>query len=263
MKIARIIDRGKEFFGVVEGDEISLLSSTQEEILLGIYDERLYYMKIQNAKFLPPITPKKIIGLERNYPSHSMETGQVVEEPDIFFKSVSSLIGHKDKILIPPWAKSIDYEVELVIVIGRKGKDIKESDAHNYIFGFTIGNDITDREMQFQRGRWSIAKSYDTFTPLGPWIVTTDEIGNDPDLEISLSLNGNIMQRSRTSNMLFKPSKIVSFLSKYLTLYPGDLIFTGTPEGVGHFRSPKVYLRRGDHLVSYIERIGKLENYIY
>jgi 2,4-diketo-3-deoxy-L-fuconate hydrolase len=214
----------------------------------------------------PPILePSKIVGIGLNYLDHIKEIGaKIPKEPIPFLKAPSSLTGHNNLIIIPPELNKVDYEIELVVVIGKKVKYASKEEALRSILGFSIGNDVSARDIQVDRRRpWSWAKSYDTFSPLGPVIVTCDEIDcEEPDLELELKLNGKVMQKSRTSNMIFKPYELIMFISRIMTLYPGDLIFTGTPGGVGFTRTPPVFLKEGDVLELKIERIGLLRNYV-
>ena len=224
-----------------------------------------YTYKINEVKLLPPITtPSKIIGVALNYIDHAKETGrEPPKKPMIFFKAVSSITGPNESIIIPKHLEKVDYEAELVVVIGKKGKNIPEDHAHNYIFGYTIGNDVSSRDIQFgfpNHTLHSWAKSFDTFSPIGPWIVTADEIQDPNNLNVSLKLNGETMQDSNTSQMIFKINYLVSYISKGITLYPGDLIYTGTPAGVGGAKKPPRFLRKGDKIEINIEKIGTLVN---
>jgi 2-keto-4-pentenoate hydratase/2-oxohepta-3-ene-1,7-dioic acid hydratase in catechol pathway len=239
------------------------LSDALEECSL---DEHRVDVNLDRDVLEPPVTsPSKIVGIGLNYMDHVKEIGaRPPKEPIPFLKAPSSLVGHNDRILLPPDLSKVDYEVELVIVIGRKVKYATKREALESMLGFTIGNDVSARDVQVDRRRpWSWAKSYDTFSPLGPAVVTCDEVDcESPDLEIRLDLNGKTMQRSRTSEMIFKPHELITFVSRIMTLYPGDLIFTGTPSGVGFRRDPPVYLKDGDVLELYIENIGLLRNYV-
>jgi len=211
----------------------------------------------------PVLAPSKIVGIGLNYLDHAREMGaKPPGEPVLFLKAPSSLVGHNHYIILPPGLEKVDYEIELVVVIGRRVSYASRPEALESIAGFTIGNDVSARDVQVDRRRpWSWAKSYDTFSPLGPVLVTCDEIDcEDPRLGMELRLNGRVMQRSNTSNMIFKPYELVMFVSRVMTLYPGDLIFTGTPSGVGFTREPPVYLRDGDLLELEIEGIGLLRN---
>jgi len=214
----------------------------------------------------PPIpNPSKIVGIGLNYIDHVKEIGaKMPKEPIPFLKAPSSLIGHNKAIVIPIDIEKIDYEIELVVIVKNKVKFASKKEALNSILGFTIGNDVSARDIQIDKRRpWSWAKSYDTFSPLGPILVTCDEIEcEEPDLELITKLNGKIMQKSRTSNMIFKPYELIMFISKIMTLYPGDLIFTGTPAGVGFTRNPPVFLKKKDIIELTAEKIGTLRNFV-
>ncbi len=220
---------------------------------------------IDKDVLVPPVlNPSKIIGIGLNYIDHIEETrAKIPTEPVIFLKAPSSLVGHNDNIVIPQGLEKVDYEVELVLVIGNTVKNVSGREAAEAILGLSIGNDVTARSLQIDRGLpWSWAKSYDTFSPLGPVIVTCDELGGcgEPDLAIRLKLNNEVMQDSRTNNMVFSPRQLVESISRVMTLNPGDLIYTGTPGGVGFMRKPPVFLKSGDVIESYVEEIGVLRN---
>jgi 2-keto-4-pentenoate hydratase/2-oxohepta-3-ene-1,7-dioic acid hydratase in catechol pathway len=182
--------------------------------------------------------------------------------PVIFSKYANAIVGHHDAVEIPSNSNEVDFEAELAIVIGKEAKHVSEEDANDYVFGYTIMNDISARDLQFKDGQWSRGKTADTFAPTGPVIVTKDEAGDPHNLSISLELNGEIMQDSNTNNLIFTIPQIISFLSQSMTLRPGDLIATGTPPGVGMGRSPKVWLKDGDRMSITIEKIGTLSNYV-
>ncbi|MCM8818824.1 MAG: fumarylacetoacetate hydrolase family protein, partial [Candidatus Omnitrophica bacterium] len=201
---------------------------------------------IEEIKFLPPCEPPNIIALGLNYKEHAEEGWEKVPEyPVIFLKATTSLTGHLSPIILPKEAPDeVDYECELVIVIGKKCKNISEKDAKNYIFGYTCGNDVSARDCQLKKDKqWARGKSFDTFCPIGPYIETEIDPTN---LKIKTILNGKIMQESTTSKMIFNPFQIVSYLSRQMTLLPGTIILTGTPSGVGFARKPPVFLKEGD-----------------
>ncbi|MCF2143526.1 MAG: fumarylacetoacetate hydrolase family protein [Candidatus Heimdallarchaeota archaeon] len=209
----------------------------------------------------PLYDPQKIICLGRNYAEHAKEGGaEVPKTPMIWGKFSSAIIGHKEAIILPKISKKVDVEIELVIVIGKEGKHIPEEKAFEYIAGFTIGNDVSARDYQYIDKQFTRAKTMDTFCPLGPWIVTKEEIPPPQNLNIELQVNGKTWQKSNTSKMIFSIPYIVSYLSHSFTFQPGDLIFTGTPSGVGHYQKPPVYLKEGDIVTLTIEGIGTLEN---
>jgi len=220
-------------------------------------------LSLDHVKILAPISdPEKVICIGLNYRDHAAESKMPIpEEPLVFSKFPSSIIGPGQNIVLPKGITTEpDYEVELVIVIGKTAKKITEEHAHEYIVGYTVGHDVSERAWQLRKGgQWLLGKSFDTFAPIGPEIVTGDEL--DPNhLDIRCILNGEVVQNSNTNNFIFKVEKVVSYLSQVITLRPGDIIFTGTPPGVGFARKPPIYLKHGDHVVCEIEHIGKLEN---
>jgi 2-keto-4-pentenoate hydratase/2-oxohepta-3-ene-1,7-dioic acid hydratase in catechol pathway len=207
-----------------------------------------------------PVNPRQIVAIGRNYFAHAKElNSEVPKEPLIFFKGVNALTGPGANIVLPKEAPNeVDFEAELVVVIGKEAKNVSEEEAADYIYGYTCGVDVTARDCQKRRDKqWARGKSFDTFAPLGPWIVTNI---NSDELDISLVLNGDVMQKSNTSNMMFSCKKLVSYISRSMTLYPGSVIMTGTPEGVGYGRDPRVFLKPGDTVEVEIEKIGKLTN---
>lgn len=217
---------------------------------------------LEKAEILAPLSqPEKIICVGLNYYDHCRETGmEPPTSPVIFSKYANAIIGDKDSIELPVNSNEVDFEAELAVVIGKEAKQISEEEANDYIFGYTILNDISARDLQFADGQWIRGKTADTFAPIGPGIVTREEIKDPHQLDISLTLNGEVMQDSNTSNLIFTIPYIVSFLSQSMTLKPGDIIATGTPPGVGMGREPKVWLKNGDQLSITIEKIGTLSN---
>ncbi|MEF2096469.1 fumarylacetoacetate hydrolase family protein [Bacillus sp. CFBP9009] len=247
----KFIERGSE-----------LRSRAEQLIEQRVNDDAIF--KLSEVKILPPIAkPDKIICVGLNYFDHCKETGmKPPESPVIFSKYANAIAGHNDAIEIPINSTEVDFEAELAFVIGREAKHVSEEEADDYVFGYTIMNDISARDLQFQDGQWSRGKTADTFAPFGPVIVTKDEVGDPHNLAISLELNGEIMQDSNTSNLIFTVPKIISFLSQSMTLMPGDLIATGTPPGVGMGRNPKIWLKNGDRMNVSIEKIGTLSNHV-
>lgn len=217
---------------------------------------------IENIELLPPVTVRKnIICLGLNYADHAAETNFPIPEYPVFFtKSPTSIVGNDAAILYPDSSDKIDYEVELAFVFGRKGKNIPEEEAYNYIAGYTILNDVTARDLQRRYSQWFKGKSLDTFAPMGPWLVTKDEIPDPHNLDMELRLNGELMQKSNTKNMIFKIPSLVKHISLDMTVEPGDIVATGTPAGVGFTRKPPRYLKHGDIIEACIERIGTLRN---
>lgn len=220
-------------------------------------------LPLEGLRFAPPIPqPSKIICAGLNYYDHCREQNVPIPEQPIFFaKFPSSLIGHAEAISWPPdAAKQVDFEAELAFIIGRPAYRVSEEDALDYVAGYTVMNDVSARDIQFSERQWTRAKSLDTFCPLGPYLVTADEIENPHDLGIRCRLNGELMQDSTTSEMIFSIPYLIARLSQACTLLPGDIISTGTPHGVGVFRSPQVFLKPGDIVEVEIEKIGILRN---
>jgi acylpyruvate hydrolase len=217
---------------------------------------------LAKAKLRAPIAhPQKITCIGLNYADHAREGGQEPPPAPIFFlKSHNTICGPGDPIKLPPNSTQVDYEAEFAVVIGKRGSRIAESDAHRYIAGYTILHDVSARDMQFADKQWYRGKSCDTFAPTGPWIVTPDEIPDPHNLRISLTLNGETLQDSNTSNLIFKVPFLVSYLSQSVTWEVGDLISTGTPPGVGFARKPPVFMKSGDIVSVSVEGIGTLTN---
>ena len=220
--------------------------------------------KLSEAELLAPIPrPGKILCLGLNYKDHAKESGTPLpKEPIVFSKAPTAVIGPGQAIQIPRATTEVDYEVEMAFVIGQECKEIDAKDAYDYIAGYTILNDVSARDYQLKKGggQWHLGKSFDTFCPIGPWIVTRDEVRNPHKLDIRLRLNGKTMQHSNTRHLCFRVDAIVEYLSRVFTLEPGDVVATGTPGGVGFVRKPPRFLRRGDVLRLDIEDIGRLEN---
>ena len=203
--------------------------------------------------------PRKFVAIGLNYSDHAAETGaKVPSEPIVFMKATSCINGPNDDIELAPNSKKLDWEVELGIVIGKDTKNISEKDAPNHILGYCLINDISEREWQIEKmGQWVKGKSHDTFGPIGPYLVTKDEISDINNLNMSLDVNGKRMQTGNTSTMIFNVYHIVSYLSKFMSLQPGDVITTGTPPGVGMGMKPQVFLKTGDKMRLSIEHLGE------
>lgn len=214
------------------------------------------------ARLLAPIPrPPKIICLGRNYRDHIEEQGaKPPEKPLLFSKASICVIGPDRKIVIPQGSVKVDYEGELAIIVGSKVKNVDEAKATSAIYGYTILNDVTEREVQFGEKQWFRGKSMDTFAPMGPWIVTADEIGDPLDLMLTTRVNSEVRQSESTGMLIFTPAFVVSYISRTMTLEPGDVISTGTPGGVGVFRDPPVFLKAGDLVEITIDKIGTLTN---
>ena len=234
------------------------LATLEAAILRG--SERL--SKIRNPEkiiFAAPIArPSKIVCIGLNYAKHAAESGmQVPTEPVVFFKSTTALCGPNDDLIIPRGSEKTDWEVELAVIIGKKASYIEEADAPNYIAAYALHNDYSERAFQLERGgQWVKGKSNDTFAPLGPWLVTPDEVPNPQNLNLWLSVNGERLQDSNTSDMVFKIPFLIHYLSQFMTLLPGDVISTGTPFGVGLGFKPPRYLRASDVVELGIEGLG-------
>jgi 2-keto-4-pentenoate hydratase/2-oxohepta-3-ene-1,7-dioic acid hydratase in catechol pathway len=255
MKIARFSRDGRIQFGIVEGDRTFFCEGDPFDGLRKTEGS----VATETLKFLAPVSPPNIICLGLNYKAHADEGGaKYPSNPLLFFKTTTSLIGPGDPIVLPEgYEESIDYEAEMAIIVGKRAKNISEEDVPAVVLGYTVANDVSNRNAQFTDGQWARGKSHDTFCPLGPFIVT-DLDGDEQDIECRL--DGKVMQSSNTSNMIFPCRKIVSFISKSMTLLPGTVILTGTPEGVGFARKPPVFLKAGQVVESTVQGIGTLTN---
>ena len=268
MRIAQFFHENRISLGLIrepnlipiyfDGDMIDLIS---EGAVSGLREGDP--IPLDQVRFAPPVSrPSKIIALGLNYKDHADESkGKIPDVPLVFAKFPNSIIGPNDLIA---WDCSVtgkvDYEAELAVVVGREIRNCSEEEATEAVFGYTCANDVSARDLQFSDGQWVRGKSLDTFCPVGPWIVTPDEIPDPHALRIRCWLNGELMQDSHTGFMIFKVPQIIGFLSRHFTLHPGDLILTGTPHGVGAFRSPSVYMKDRDEVVVEIEGIGRLVN---
>jgi 2-keto-4-pentenoate hydratase/2-oxohepta-3-ene-1,7-dioic acid hydratase in catechol pathway len=261
MKILRFIDvQGKFAFACVHEDGT-------HELLEGNYPEGFKPTGKPAAirEIHAPIAPSQILCVGLNYRRHAEETkARIPARPVLFMKSPSSYCGPEHPIVLPRFleSKEVDYECELAVVIGRSCKNVCREEALEYVAGYTCANDVSARDHQIRWGgsQWCRGKSFDSFCPLGPWIVTPDEIGNPNALRIETRLNGNLMQSSTTADMIFSVTEIIEYLSAGMTLTPGTVILTGTPEGVGMARNPPVWLQPGDRVEVTIEKIGTLGN---
>jgi 2-keto-4-pentenoate hydratase/2-oxohepta-3-ene-1,7-dioic acid hydratase in catechol pathway len=227
MRLARYLYDGHIHFGVLEGEVLHELEGQP----FGRIETRGRTCRLDEVKVLPPVLPQKIMAVGLNYRDHAAEFGlELPDEPVLFMKPPSSLLAHGGEIVYPQMSKRVDYEAELVLVCGKECRDITQDEAPAHILGYTCGNDVTARDLQAKDFQWTRAKSFDTFCPLGPFIETD----LDPaDLAIELRLNGEVRQSSNTANMAFSPAELLSFVSRIMTFYPGDVIMTGTPSGVG------------------------------
>jgi 2-keto-4-pentenoate hydratase/2-oxohepta-3-ene-1,7-dioic acid hydratase in catechol pathway len=248
MRFARFLTKEKTIhFGWVNEDRLGLV----EGDIFGEYRRLETSIPLKNITLLPPIEPGKIVCLGRNYVEHAREQGaEVPESPLIFLKAQTAVIADRDEIQLPVQSNQVEHEAELVVVIGKKGRWIPVEQALQYVFGYTIGNDVTARDLQHKDGQWTRSKSFDTFCPVGPWIET--EL--DPsDTLITCRVNSELRQMASTREMVFTVPQIVAYISTIMTLLPGDLIFTGTPAGIGP-------LVNGDEVEVEIEGIGVLRN---
>lgn len=221
---------------------------------------------LDSVKLEAPLLPGKIIAVGRNYAAHAKETGSAVPQaPLLFAKLPSAVIGQGDAIT---WRESIttqvDWEAELAVVIGKRSKDVPEAAAFEHIFGYTVANDVSARDLQLRTdGQWTRGKGLDTFCPLGPAVVTHDEIPDPQNLAVRTTLNGDLMQDSNTHDMVFTVPVLVAYISRMFTLEPGDVILTGTPEGVGEGRTPQVFMKDGDVVAVSVSSVGTLTNPCY
>jgi 2-keto-4-pentenoate hydratase/2-oxohepta-3-ene-1,7-dioic acid hydratase in catechol pathway len=219
----------------------------------------------EGVRLLAPVPrPGKIVGVARNYAAHARERGDAAapEEPVLFLKAPSAVIGPEDEIELPEAARRVDYEGELAAVIGRRARGVERSEALAHVAGYCAANDVTARDFQNERGQHFLGKSCDTFAPLGPVLVTADEIPDPQDLSLHTTLSGEVVQSARTKEMFFSVAEIVAFASALMSLEPGDVILTGTPGGVGAAREPPRWLRDGDVVEVEIERIGRLRSHV-
>ena len=271
MKFLRVGELNKEKPAIIdENGIIRDISTIVNELNPNtLNDSTIQLLKNTNIKKLNKISnnirigacvskPEKFIGIGLNYSDHARETGaKTPSEPIIFIKANSCISGPNDDVIIPRNSRKSDWEIELGIIIGKKAKYISKKESFDYIFGFCIVNDISEREFQIERsGQWDKGKGCDTFGPIGPYLVTKDEIKDVQNLNLELKLNGEIMQKGNTSKMIFGVKHIVSYLSQFMTLHPGDIITTGTPPGVGMGKKPQIFLKPGDQIDLAIECLG-------
>lgn len=263
MKWVKTNHEGQDKYGVLEGGTIHLTAHTWEDILSLKEVDRTSSLSLDAARLLNPIgRPGKIVCVGLNYMDHCRETNTPPpERPLLFTKFTTSMIGPEEEII---WhtdlTNEVDFEAELGVVIGKPCRQVHEGEALKFVAGYTGANDVSARDIQMGDGQWVRGKSLDTFCPLGPVFVTSDEIQDPQQLAIRSILNGEVMQDSSTSDMIFSVARIISFCSQAFTLEAGDLILTGTPHGVGLGRNPKVFMQDGDKIVVEIEGIGRLEN---
>lgn len=252
----------------VDGEEATDVASGDVATLLSDPDWRARAERatgptrpVETLDYAPLVaTPRKIICIGLNYRSHILEMGHdTPDHPTLFAKYPSSLVGAYDDIVLPRVAQHVDWEVELGVVIGTPARHVSEADAVAAIAGYTVVNDISVRDWQYRTTQWLQGKTFESSTPVGPHLVTLDELGDEP-LELRCEVDGEQMQAGVTSDLVFGPAALVSYISEIFTLEPGDLIATGTPSGVGHGRTPPRYLADGSTVVSRIERVGECRN---
>ncbi len=258
MKIVRFSDGDKENYGKLQDGVINRIEGN----IFDDYKVTDQKLKMKEVDLLNPVNPPNIFAIGLNYKKHAIEGGhkEFPERPIIFIKATTSVVGPGDDIILPHMAPDeVDYEAELAIVIGKKAKNLNREEAHDYVLGYTCANDVSARDCQQRLDKqWARAKSFDSFCPLGPWIETDVD---DPDnCNISSRLNGEVMQNSNTSDLIFDTAKLISYCSQNFTLLPGTVILTGTPEGVGCARDPQVFLNQGDEIEIALEGIGVLKN---
>ena len=270
MKLLRVGGKGKEKPAILDNNKIKDLSSHVEDFNPNYLNfETITKLKKIDLEKLPEISnnerigscinkPGKFVAIGLNYSDHAKETGlKIPSEPIIFMKAASSITGPNDNILMPKGSTKLDWEIELGFVVGKETKNITEEEAPNHILGYSIVNDVSEREWQIEKmGQWVKGKSGDTFGPTGPYLVTKDEISNINNLNLTLDVNEKRMQSGNTKNMIFNTNFILSYLSKFMSLQPGDLITTGTPAGVGMGMKPPVFLKTGDNIKLAIDNLG-------
>lgn len=279
MKILRYRHRHGARIGALRGQEVIDLTNLGEgasdiTALIADWDEMKAQAEalvatssgipLSEVKILAPNPrPGKILGIGLNYADHIAETKSATPQTQMWFsKAVTSINGPYDPVELPLASSELDYEAELVAVIGRRAKHVTAADARDVLFGFCAGNDVSVRDWQKHSSQWMMGKSFDTHAPIGPWIVTRDEIGDPHRLEVKSFVNGEIRQRSNTRHLVFNVFDQIAYLSRAMTLEPGDVIFTGTPGGVGAAMKPPAFLKAGDCVRVEIEGIGFIENVI-
>ncbi|MDA9630871.1 fumarylacetoacetate hydrolase family protein [Flavobacteriaceae bacterium] len=280
MKLIRFGEVGKEKPGIILANgtkiDVSDFGSDYDELFFG--NNGLLRLKVwlkinkENCPVIdesvrigvPLVRPSKIVCVGLNYTKHAEESGmEIPKEPVLFFKATSALTGPFDEIIIPKNSKKTDWEVELAIIIGKKASYISKEEALDHVAGYVIHNDVSEREFQLERsGQWVKGKSCDTFAPIGPFIATKDEIKNPNNLNLWLKVNDKIMQDSCTSDFIFNVQHVISHISQFMTLLPGDIISTGTPFGVGLGLTPPLYLKHGDIVELGIEGLGESKQHV-
>ena len=272
MKLLRVGEKGNEKPAILDSNNVirDLSSNIKDFNSDNLKLETISKLKKINLETLPEIKnserigacvnkPGKFVAIGLNYSDHAKETGaKPPAEPIVFMKATSSISGPNDDIEIPKHSSKLDWEVELAVVIGKETKNISEKEVSDHILGYCIVNDVSEREWQLEKsGQWVKGKSADTFGPTGPYLVTQDEIPDINNLNLILEVNGKTMQSGNTKNMIFNVNFLISYLSKFMSLQPGDLITTGTPAGVGMGMKPQVFLKSGDNIKLSIDFLGE------
>ena len=272
MKLLRLGNTGQEVPAILDksGKYRNISSHVKDLNPENLNFEKINKMKGINLEELPEISsseriascisrPGKFIAIGLNYSDHAKETGaKVPSEPIVFMKATSSIVGPNDNIVLPKGSKKLDWEVELAFVVGKETKNISEAQAADHILGYCLVNDVSEREWQIEKmGQWVKGKSGDTFGPIGPYLVTKDEIPEVNNLKLNLEVNGTNMQSGNTKNMIFSTNFILAYLSRFMSLQPGDLVTTGTPAGVGMGMNPQVFLKDGDKIKLSIDNLGQ------
>ncbi len=270
MKLLRYGPSGKEKPAALDMDgqvrDLSLLVPDLTPDWLA--PDRLAALSAIDLKKMPLVNPERIgvpvsgtrqfVAIGLNYRKHAEESGlDIPEEPVVFTKAITSLGGANDDVTLPAESTATDWEIELGFVIGREARQVKEENALTFVAGYCLANDISERDWQIKRnGQWGKGKSFDGFGPVGPWLVTADEVTDPQNINLSLSVNGKCMQQSNTADMIFSVAKIVSYLSQFMTLLPGDIVITGTPAGVGLGMKPPTFLKKGDVITLESDLLG-------
>ncbi|SNS46874.1 2-keto-4-pentenoate hydratase/2-oxohepta-3-ene-1,7-dioic acid hydratase (catechol pathway) [Granulicella rosea] len=269
MKFVSYVRNGAAGSGVLEGDVIRVIEQKGVDALLAYLRSGAKAppftgetVELKDVSLTAPLmNPPRIFGIGLNYREHAAESKMTVQKvPTVFLKLSSSITGPDSDVLLPPNATEPDYEAELAVVIGKPGHKIAAGDWEQYVFGYTIVNDVSARGVQLATSQWNLGKSFPTFTPMGPWIVSSDEVKDAHALGISLTLSGETMQSANTRDLIFRIPQLIEYISSILPLEAGDVISTGTPPGVGLGRTPRRWLQDGEEMVIAIESIGELRN---
>jgi 2-keto-4-pentenoate hydratase/2-oxohepta-3-ene-1,7-dioic acid hydratase in catechol pathway len=263
MRLVTFSVDGKPEAGVLAGDKVTGFGKDMLSVIAsGNLIPAGSVHDLKDVRMLAPVPrPPKLICIGLNYLDHANETGQQVPDvPTVFNKFTNVVIGPGESIVLPNASKAPDYEAEMAIVIGPGGRNIPASKAMDHVFGYTIVNDVSARDIQSATSQWLLGKTCDTFAPMGPWIVTADEIADPHALDIWLEIDGQRLQNSNTRELIFKIPRLIEYISSVVTLEPGDVIATGTPGGIGFKRNPQRLLKPGDEVVIHVEGIGELRN---